>query len=59
MASTLYTIPFYEFQLQLVPVIPHPAIAKTVLLSYLIFRIITRVENQLLKQRLKQTTNYF
>ena len=53
-ARTLYTIPFHEFQLQLVPLIPHSAIDKTVLLKSLIFHIFTRVENQPLKRRLKQ-----
>ena len=48
------TIPFDEFKLHLVPLIPHSSIAITVLLRSLIFRIFTRVENQPLKQRLKQ-----
>ena len=54
MARTLWTIPFYEFKLHLVPLIPHSAIDKAVLLRSLIFRIITRVENQPLKKLLKQ-----
>ena len=45
----------YEFQLHLVSLIPHSAIAKTVLLARsLIFHIFTRVEIQPIKQRLKQ-----
>ena len=54
MAKTLQTIPFYEFQLHLVPLIPHSAIAKTFLLRSRIFHIFTRVENQPLQQLLKQ-----
>ena len=48
------TIPFYEFQLHLVPLIPLSAIAKTVLLRSLSFDIFISVENQPLKQKIKQ-----
>ena len=59
MAGTLLMIPFYEFQLHLVPLIPHSAISKTVLLGTLIYHIIfTRVENQPLKQRFKQKRTF-
>ena len=51
MARTLLIIGFHEFQLHLVPLIPHSTISKTVLLRSLIFHILTRLENQLLKQR--------
>ena len=44
-----------EFQFQLVPLIPNSAIAKTILVRSVIFHILTRVENQPFKQRLKQT----
>ena len=54
MDSTLQTIHFYEIQLQLVPLIPHSSIAKTVLLRFLNFNILTRVETQPFKQRLNQ-----
>ena len=54
MARTLLTIPFHEFQLHLVPLIPDSTIAKTVLLRSLIFHIFKRVENQPLKQQFKQ-----
>ena len=47
-------IPFHEFQVHIVPLIPHSAIAKTIFIRSLIFYIFTRVENQPLKQRLKQ-----
>ena len=46
---------FREIQFQLVPLIPHSAITKTVLIRSRIFCIFTRVENQPLKQRLNQT----
>ena len=52
--GTLYTIPFCEFQLQLVPLIIYSAIAKTILVRSLIFHIFTLLKNRLLKQRLKQ-----
>ena len=48
----LLTIPFREFQFQLVPLIPSLATVKTILVRSLIFPIFTRVENQPLKQRL-------
>ena len=48
-----------EIQFQLVPLIPHSAIAKTILVRSLIFHIFTRVENQPLKQRLKQKPTHF
>ena len=54
MARTIWTFPIHELQLNLVSLIPHSAIAKTVLHRSLIFHIFTRVENHLLKQRLKQ-----
>ena len=44
--GNLYSIPFREFQLQLVPLIPHSAIPKTILVKALIFHIFTRVENK-------------
>ena len=52
--GTLQTIPFYEFQYHLVPLIQYSAIAKTILVRSLSFHIFTRAENQPLKQRLKQ-----
>ena len=54
MGRNLYTILFHEFQLHLVPLSPHSAIAKTILIRSLIFHIFTRVGNQTLKQWLKQ-----
>ena len=45
--------PFHDLQLQLVPWIPHSSIAKTIL-QIPNFYIFTHVENQPLKQRLKQ-----
>ena len=51
----LYAIPFHEFHFQLVPLTLYSAIAKTILVRTLTFHIFTRVENQPLKQRLKQT----
>ena len=52
--SRLYPCPFHEFQLRSVPLIPHSAIGETVLVRSLLFHILTRVENQPLKQWLKQ-----
>ena len=46
--------PFYEFQVHLVSLIPHSAIAKTVPLRSPNFHIFTSVENQPLKQQLNQ-----
>ena len=54
MGRTLYNIPVHDFHFHLVPLIPYSAIAKTILVRSLIFHIFTRVENQPLKQRLKQ-----
>ena len=54
MARNPLDYPLYEFQFQLVSLIPHVAITETVLLRFLFFHIFTRVENQPLKQRLKQ-----
>ena len=54
MASTLYTISWREFQFQLVPSIPQSAIGKTILVRSRIFYIFTIVENQPLKQQLRQ-----
>ena len=48
-----WTIPFHEFQFQLVPLIPYSAITKTILVRFLIFQMFTSVENQPLKRRLK------
>ena len=48
-----WTFPFCEFQLQLVPLIPYSAIAKTILVRSRIFHIFTRAENQPIKQRLQ------
>ena len=45
--------------LHLVPLIPHSAMDKTVLLIPLFFHIFTRVENQLLKHRLEQKRRIF
>ena len=50
--GTLLTIPFCEFQLQLVPLIPCSVIAKTIPVRSRIFHIFTGVENQPLNQRL-------
>ena len=50
----LQTFSLREFQFHLVLLIPYSAIAKTITARSLIFRIFTRVENQPLKQRLKQ-----
>ena len=36
---------YLEFHFQLVPLVPHLAIAKTILVKSLIFNIFTRVEN--------------
>ena len=49
MARTRYTIPFHEFRVD-----PPSAIVKTVLLGSIIFHIFTRMENQPLKEGLKQ-----
>ena len=54
LGRTLDTIPIREFLFQLVPLIPYSAIAKTIFVIYLIFYILTRVNNQPLKQGLKQ-----
>ena len=54
MGRTLETNPFREFYFQLFPSIHHSAIGKTILVRSLIVRIFTHVENQPLKQRLKQ-----
>ena len=45
---------FREFQFQLVPLIPYLAIANLILARSHIFHIFIHVENQPLKQRLKQ-----
>ena len=52
--GNLYTIPYREFQFQLVSLIPHSVITKTILVRFLIFHYFTRVANQSLKQGLKQ-----
>ena len=55
MGKNLYTIPFHEFHFHLVPLIPYSAILKKILVRSLIyFFIFSRVENQHLKQQLKQ-----
>ena len=52
--SRLSYILFHEFHFQLVPLNPYSVTAKTILIRSLIIHIFTRVEDQHLKQRLKQ-----
>ena len=46
--------PLYLFHFKLDPLMPYSAVAKTILVRSLIFHIFKRVENQPLKQGLKQ-----
>ena len=50
--------PISWVQLHLVPLIPHSAIAKTVLVRSRFVFFLTRVKNQPLKQRLKQKRRF-
>ena len=59
MARTLYTIPFYEFQLLLAPSIPHSAIAKTVLLRSLNFSCFYACGKSTFKTTIKTKTPHY